>query len=320
MDDPFSPSMLVSANPFSNDNMNASDCSICLEDITNNNGRRSIAKLQCGHFFHLDCIGSEFNVRGVMRCPNCREVEDGNWLFSEGKGPYEHYDVEESEEDDELELPAEVRYSPAVEVEAQIARDTRGPVTNFLPRVFILTGCAQHCPTADGCASSHSTTSLPAINVQCQQPVTNIIVNSPTTVAIIRNAINSTNVPDGNGPTGAANGGPMQILIHQQFQPMQIPAPSSDVNGTVEREEATPPPSENGPAPQPNEQAVTNNPEPNYLELTLATESTIEEINHLLPESMNLENSTEETKQASDEQDDEMEENIDCSSCSSLEF
>ncbi|KAG5632858.1 hypothetical protein H5410_004575 [Solanum commersonii] len=58
--------------------MNAPDCSICLEVVMNNNSR-SIAKLKCGHLFHLDCIGSEFNVGGLMRCPNCRDIEDGNW-------------------------------------------------------------------------------------------------------------------------------------------------------------------------------------------------------------------------------------------------
>uniref|UniRef100_K4A3D0 Uncharacterized protein n=1 Tax=Setaria italica TaxID=4555 RepID=K4A3D0_SETIT len=28
----------------------------------------------------LDCIGSAFNARGLMQCPNCRNIEDGNWL------------------------------------------------------------------------------------------------------------------------------------------------------------------------------------------------------------------------------------------------
>ncbi|KAK4338941.1 hypothetical protein RND71_040403 [Anisodus tanguticus] len=240
MDDPFSSPMLVSEHSFSNDNMNASRCSICLEDVTDNNGR-SIAKLHCGHLFHLDCIGSEFNVRGLMRCPNCREVEDGNWLFSEGEGPYEQYDEEESEEEDELE--------------------------------------------------------------SCQQPLMNIIVNAPTTVAIIRNGINSINMSDGNGPTTASNGGPMQIL--QQLQPMQNHA--TDVNGTDEHEQAVPPPSTNGPTPQPNEQAITD-----YLELSLAIDSTLEKINHLLSqgqESIKLDNPIEETRLASDEQDDDDDDN-----------
>ncbi|KAG5514226.1 hypothetical protein RHGRI_035583 [Rhododendron griersonianum] len=58
-------------------------CSICL-DLVTDNGDRSIAKLQCGHQFHLDCIGSAFNVKGAMQCPNCRKVERGQWLFASG--------------------------------------------------------------------------------------------------------------------------------------------------------------------------------------------------------------------------------------------
>ncbi|PKI39634.1 hypothetical protein CRG98_039961 [Punica granatum] len=30
-----------------------------------------------------DCIGSAFNSKRVMECPNCREVEAGQWRFSE---------------------------------------------------------------------------------------------------------------------------------------------------------------------------------------------------------------------------------------------
>ncbi|PON96554.1 43kDa postsynaptic protein [Trema orientale] len=58
-------------------------CSICL-DLVSDNGGRSRAKLQCGHEFHLDCIGSAFNTKGVMQCPNCRKVEDGQWLYANG--------------------------------------------------------------------------------------------------------------------------------------------------------------------------------------------------------------------------------------------
>lgn len=31
-----------------------------------------------------DCIGSAFNVKGVMQCPNCRKVEKGQWLYANG--------------------------------------------------------------------------------------------------------------------------------------------------------------------------------------------------------------------------------------------
>ncbi|KAH7678701.1 Zinc finger RING/FYVE/PHD-type protein [Dioscorea alata] len=62
----------------------ATACSICLDAVSADDGARSIAKLRCGHEFHLDCIGSAFNVKGAMQCPNCRKVEKGNWLFANG--------------------------------------------------------------------------------------------------------------------------------------------------------------------------------------------------------------------------------------------
>lgn len=34
--------------------------------------------------FYTDCIGSAFNVKGAMQCPNCRKVERGQWLFASG--------------------------------------------------------------------------------------------------------------------------------------------------------------------------------------------------------------------------------------------
>ncbi|KAK6803671.1 hypothetical protein RDI58_001455 [Solanum bulbocastanum] len=97
--------------------MNSPDCSICLEVVTNNNSR-SIAKLKCGHIFHLDCIGSEFNVGGIMRCPNCRDIEDGNWLFLEGEQSYAQY--YEDEDETMLPEPMEMYFDPAVDVEANI--------------------------------------------------------------------------------------------------------------------------------------------------------------------------------------------------------
>lgn len=58
-------------------------CSICL-DLVSCDGDRSTAKLQCGHEFHLDCIGSAFNIKGMMQCPNCRKIEKGQWLYASG--------------------------------------------------------------------------------------------------------------------------------------------------------------------------------------------------------------------------------------------
>ena len=31
-----------------------------------------------------DCIGSAFNAKGRMQCPNCRHVEQGQWLYASG--------------------------------------------------------------------------------------------------------------------------------------------------------------------------------------------------------------------------------------------
>uniref|UniRef100_A0A7N0UGW5 RING-type domain-containing protein n=2 Tax=Kalanchoe fedtschenkoi TaxID=63787 RepID=A0A7N0UGW5_KALFE len=56
-------------------------CSICREAVLND-AQRSCAKLKCGHQFHLDCIGSAFNLKGAMQCPNCQTVEKGHWLYA----------------------------------------------------------------------------------------------------------------------------------------------------------------------------------------------------------------------------------------------
>lgn len=34
--------------------------------------------------FGTDCIGSAFNMKGMMQCPNCREIEKGRWLYASG--------------------------------------------------------------------------------------------------------------------------------------------------------------------------------------------------------------------------------------------
>lgn len=76
-------------------------CSICLE-IVADNGDRSWAKLHCGHHFHLDCIGSAFNVKGAMQCPNCRKIEKGQWLYSNGSRPYAEFNMEDWVHDEDL--------------------------------------------------------------------------------------------------------------------------------------------------------------------------------------------------------------------------
>ncbi|TXG71720.1 hypothetical protein EZV62_000299 [Acer yangbiense] len=59
-------------------------CSICLEEISATCGRTMVT-LQCSHIFHLDCIGSAFNAAGIMQCPNCRQIEKGEWLCYENR-------------------------------------------------------------------------------------------------------------------------------------------------------------------------------------------------------------------------------------------
>ncbi|KAG5232399.1 E3 ubiquitin-protein ligase [Salix suchowensis] len=76
-------------------------CSICLEVVADN-GDRSWAKLQCGHQFHLDCIGSAFNVKGAMQCPNCRKIEKGQWLYANGCRSLPEFSMEDWAHDEDL--------------------------------------------------------------------------------------------------------------------------------------------------------------------------------------------------------------------------
>ncbi|KAL2993987.1 hypothetical protein AAZX31_10G142400 [Glycine max] len=76
-------------------------CSICLEVVADN-GDRSWSKLQCGHQFHLDCIGSAFNIKGAMQCPNCRKIEKGQWLYANGCRSYPEFSMDEWTHDEDL--------------------------------------------------------------------------------------------------------------------------------------------------------------------------------------------------------------------------
>ncbi|GKU97692.1 hypothetical protein SLEP1_g10802 [Rubroshorea leprosula] len=76
-------------------------CSICLETVTDN-GDRSWAKLQCGHQFHLDCIGSAFNIKGAMQCPNCRRIEKGQWLYANGCRSLPEFSMDDWAHDEDL--------------------------------------------------------------------------------------------------------------------------------------------------------------------------------------------------------------------------
>ncbi|KAL3750088.1 hypothetical protein ACJRO7_011122 [Eucalyptus globulus] len=76
-------------------------CSICLEVVTDN-GDRAWAKLQCGHQFHLDCIGSAFNCKGAMQCPNCRKTEKGQWLYATGCRSLPEFSLDEWAHEEDL--------------------------------------------------------------------------------------------------------------------------------------------------------------------------------------------------------------------------
>ncbi|WVZ91946.1 hypothetical protein U9M48_038053 [Paspalum notatum var. saurae] len=40
-----------------------------------------------------DCIGSAFNAKGAMQCPNCRKIEKGRWLYASGHRPSADIDM-----------------------------------------------------------------------------------------------------------------------------------------------------------------------------------------------------------------------------------
>lgn len=80
----------------------AVSCSICLEAVKDD-GERSLAKLRCGHQFHLDCIGSAFNVKGVMQCPNCRKIEKGQWhYYASSCHPFSEFSMDDWTRDEDL--------------------------------------------------------------------------------------------------------------------------------------------------------------------------------------------------------------------------
>ncbi|KAG7022322.1 E3 ubiquitin-protein ligase RFI2 [Cucurbita argyrosperma subsp. argyrosperma] len=76
-------------------------CSICL-DVVDDSGDRSWAKLQCGHQFHLDCIGSAFNIKGAMQCPNCRKIEKGQWLYANGCRSFPDFSMDDWTHEEDL--------------------------------------------------------------------------------------------------------------------------------------------------------------------------------------------------------------------------
>ncbi|GKE19869.1 hypothetical protein Tco_1431381, partial [Tanacetum coccineum] len=47
-------------------------------------------------------IGSAFNVKGVMQCPNCYKVEKGQWLYADGHRPYPELNIDDLVNDEEV--------------------------------------------------------------------------------------------------------------------------------------------------------------------------------------------------------------------------
>lgn len=49
-----------------------------------------------------DCIGSAFNIKGAMQCPNCRKIEKGQWLYANGCRPFPEFSMEDWTHDEDL--------------------------------------------------------------------------------------------------------------------------------------------------------------------------------------------------------------------------
>ncbi|OMO81112.1 Zinc finger, RING-type [Corchorus olitorius] len=77
-------------------------CSICL-DTTAPECDRTIVQLRCTHAFHLDCIGSAFNATGNMQCPNCRQLENGQWRRFPTQATFlaDHFEEGANDDDDQ---------------------------------------------------------------------------------------------------------------------------------------------------------------------------------------------------------------------------
>ena len=59
-------------------------------------------------FFFLDIlsdrIGSAFNVKGAMQCPNCQKIEKGQWLCSCGCSSFPEFSMDDWTHDEDLHL------------------------------------------------------------------------------------------------------------------------------------------------------------------------------------------------------------------------
>ncbi|KAL6514787.1 hypothetical protein OROGR_020366 [Orobanche gracilis] len=49
-----------------------------------------------------NCIGSAFNSKGAMQCPNCRKIEKGQWLYANGSRPLPEFSIDDWAHDEDL--------------------------------------------------------------------------------------------------------------------------------------------------------------------------------------------------------------------------
>lgn len=49
-----------------------------------------------------DCIGSAFNIKGAMQCPNCRKIEKGQWLYANGCRSFPDFSMDDWNHDEDL--------------------------------------------------------------------------------------------------------------------------------------------------------------------------------------------------------------------------
>nr|CAB3481583.1 unnamed protein product [Digitaria exilis] len=72
-------------------------CSICLDPVLAGGGGRSVAKLQCGHEFHLGQIPSRPCRAAVFARPDlpgmAAMIEKGRWLYASGQLPSADIDL-----------------------------------------------------------------------------------------------------------------------------------------------------------------------------------------------------------------------------------
>jgi hypothetical protein len=66
-------------------------------------------------FVLSDCIGSAFNAKGIMQCPNCRRIETGYWCYA--RGPHSSQDIS----NDDWVSDEELDSNP----EASVVRDSK---------------------------------------------------------------------------------------------------------------------------------------------------------------------------------------------------